>query len=323
MKLGIAEPGLIGPSGVASSTAMTGFPAFAAAASISSTGLPTAAGNPGAWTTINPSMSSACERRADRRGVVGGGRPEVQLDRRGDGTQPAGGDRRLGQPPRARIVRHDGDAVAAQHRLRREHRTVLIRSVTVGTSISPQWRYSALFVGPRSAPVRTATIGRRCETRLAMRANRRGSPRSSVYMPITRVESSSSKNCSRSVARDIGAVAQRHEPRQSERLLPGQLEERGAERPGLHRDRHVAFDQPLRQQRRVEADLRARRGDPHARRSDDAHPVVARPGDHARRRRHPCRRPTSTPPRRGCARRCTRRSSRRASLRGRRRQPTR
>ena len=71
---------------------------------------------------------------------------------------------------------------------------------TVGTSISPACWYSAPPDGPiNAAPVRTATIGRFCDTRRAMRANLRGLPKDSVYMAMTRVVSSSSQNCSRSL----------------------------------------------------------------------------------------------------------------------------
>ena len=70
----------------------------------------------------------------------------------------------------------------------------------VGTAISPAWLYRALPDGSiAAAPVRTATIGRRRDTRLAMRANFRGLPNDSVYIAITRVVSSSSQNCSRSL----------------------------------------------------------------------------------------------------------------------------
>ena len=158
--------------------------------------------------------------------------------------------------------------------------TVSSRAATVGTSMRPQCRYSALFVGPSSARVRTATIGRRCDTRRAMRAKRRGSPRSSVYMPITRVDSSSSKNCSRSVPETSARSPSDTNHDRPSACCFGQLEERGAERAGLHRDRHAALDQPLRQQRGVEADLRSGRRHTHARRTDDAHPVVAGPDDH-------------------------------------------
>ena len=50
-----------------------------------------------------------------------------------------------------------------------------------------------------AAPVRTATIGRRSETRRAMRAKRWVLPRVSLYMAMTLVESSSSQNCKRSL----------------------------------------------------------------------------------------------------------------------------
>ena len=73
-------------------------------------------------------------------------------------------------------------------------------SATVGTSIRPACWYSAPPVGPiAAAPVCTVTIGRLRDTRLAMRANLRGLPIDSVYMQITRVVSSSSQNCSRSL----------------------------------------------------------------------------------------------------------------------------
>ncbi len=71
---------------------------------------------------------------------------------------------------------------------------------TVGTSISPACWYSALPDGSiAAAPVRTATIGRCRETRRAIRANFRGLPKDSVYIAITRVVSSSSQNCRRSL----------------------------------------------------------------------------------------------------------------------------
>ncbi len=79
--------------------------------------------------------------------------------------------------------------------------TVSSSAGTVGTSIKPACWYSAPPISPvAAAPVRTATIGLVRDTRRAIRANLRGLPNDSVYIPITVVLSSCSQNWSRSLA---------------------------------------------------------------------------------------------------------------------------
>ena len=80
-------------------------------------------------------------------------------------------------------------------------RNVCSMALTVGTSIRPACWYSALPSEPTdAAPVRTATIGMVSDTRRAIRANFRGLPNDSVYIPTTVVFASSSQNCRRSLA---------------------------------------------------------------------------------------------------------------------------
>ena len=222
-----------------------------------------------------------CDRRGDRRAVV--------LRRGG----PVEGDRRRGRPAdrrRRAQLRRAWPGFASWTRPPRvgprssgcvaSTRAVSSIAVTLGTSMSPECWYSAPPEGAMAAaPVRTATIGRRSETRRAMRAKRWVLPRVSLYMRDDVGRVVVVPELQEVVARHVGAVAERHEPRQAHVEALGEPQERGAERARLHHDGDAAGRQLHRHQRRLEADLAVRRGDAHARRADDAHAVASGAGD--------------------------------------------
>ena len=78
------------------------------------------------------------------------------------------------------------------------------------------------------------------DTRRAMRANLRGLPNDSVYMAMTRVVSSSSQNCSRSLPDTSHLSPSDTNHDRPDAQLVGEAQHGRAERAGLQRDRHVA-----------------------------------------------------------------------------------
>ena len=275
-------------------TATTGLvaPAVAVVDLVDGRGRTTSASG-GAWTTMIPSTSGASTRRPHAWLEVRGCRLASPARRGGStGSSPAvvsaarascSGLREFDSTATSRAVRAPA-ASPGPAPCRAARRPSAPRSARpAGTGRRP--------VGPTAAaPVRTATIGRCRDTRRAMRANLRGLPNVSVYMAMTRVVSSSSQNCSRSLPETspLSPSDTNHDS-----PMPSSSARRNSEAPSEPDCIEIATGPGGRidgHQRALQADRRARRRDAHAAGPDDPHAVAAGSVDQRTAGRRRCRR---------------------------------